>query len=75
VTDRPVLDGKEAVFVTVTPEMEKAGVDELRSSAGETDLGYVARSVYMAMEYQRLASSGELGGLTDEAVKVFKRER
>jgi hypothetical protein len=75
VADRPVLDGKEVVFVTVTPEMEKAGVDELRTLSSETDLGYVARSLYMAMEYQRLASSGELGSLTDEAVKVFKRER
>lgn len=67
------MENDKPAFVIVTPAMEKAGVEELREQAGEPDLAYVARSVYMAMEYQRLADAGQLGDLTDEALKDLKR--
>ncbi len=42
----------EEMMVTISPEMEQAGVECFYES-GLADLGYLVRSVYMAMEYQR----------------------
>lgn len=65
VRDRPV-------FVVVSDEMERAGLAELADLVLEADAGYLVRSLYMAMEYQRLASLGVLGPVTDDAIEVLK---
>ena len=64
--DRPV-------FVLVSASMESAGLDELRENHFG-DPAYLVRSIYMAMEYARLASLGKLGAVTDESIQVLKRE-
>lgn len=50
---------EEAKVVEITPAMEKAGLRELHE-VGLTDPVYLVRSIYMAMEYERLDSAGEL---------------
>lgn len=49
--DRPVIG--------VSPEMERAGLAEMRQ-CDRTDEGYLVRSIYMAMEYERLDRLGKL---------------
>ena len=53
----------------VTPEMERAGLECARELAGE-DPGYIVRSIYLAMEYERLDTNGQLSSLGKEALKV-----
>jgi hypothetical protein len=45
-------------LVEVTPEMQRAGLEELRAHQFGEDLGEVAMAVYMAMEYQRRSVLG-----------------
>jgi hypothetical protein len=47
-------------LVRVSPEMIRAGIEELRELSGEVDLGYIVESICMAMEYQRLELLGQL---------------
>jgi hypothetical protein len=72
--DRPVIDesGKDAQDVEITPEMERAGLEELYDGK-LSDLPYLVRSIYLAMEYQRRSSLNEGGGLGDDPLKVLKR--
>ena len=44
---------KGAALITISPAMEAAGLYCLRE-ADLMDLAYLVRSIYMAMEYQRL---------------------
>lgn len=62
------------VFVTVTSEMETAGLQELFEAGIGGDASHLVSSIYMAMEYQRLASLGELGPVTDEAIQILKSQ-
>lgn len=60
-------------LVEVTPAMTIAGVDRLKELANEPDQAYVVSAVYMAMEYQRLDSAGELPGLFNYLLEMDKR--
>lgn len=48
------------VVEAVTPEMIKAGLDRFHDLSGETNMAYVVEAIYLAMEYQRLDSLGQL---------------
>jgi len=63
------------VFVTVSPEMERAGLHELRYGEHAGDDAYLVRSIYMAMEYERLDLLGELAPLTDDALQAFIKDQ
>ena len=47
-------------LVKVSQAMVAAGVAEWRELRGDPDLDYVVTSIYMAMEYERLESLGQL---------------
>lgn len=52
--------GRQAgALVLVSPQMERAGLEELRE-LGLSDPAYLVRSIYMAMEYERLEALGKL---------------
>ena len=46
--------------VNVSQAMVAAGVAEWKDLRGDPDLAYVVTSIYMAMEYERLESLGQL---------------
>ena len=50
--------GQAGVLVEVTSAMERAGLLKLRE-LDRTDESYLVRSIYMAMEYERLEALGE----------------
>jgi len=58
-------------LVSVTLAMIEAGLDRLKELAAEEDRAYVAEAVYLAMEYQRLDSIGQLPGLFSHLPKVI----
>ena len=60
------------IFVTITPEMEKAGIEELRNALGTGDFQLVVRNIYEAMAYMRLDSLGLLRPFADDALKIHK---
>jgi hypothetical protein len=63
--DRPA----QVEIVEVTPEMIAAGLERAREVAGEPP-EYVVSAIYLAMEYERLGSLGQLSRLGDQALKV-----
>jgi hypothetical protein len=64
----PVV-GAPVGFVIVSLGMERAGLETARELAGE-DPAYIVRAVYLAMEYERLDTNGQLSGLDKEAIQV-----
>lgn len=63
-------DTGEVELVGVTPEMRAAGVERATELMGEPDIGYLVSAVYLAMEYQRLDSLGQLSRFGQQAFKV-----
>ena len=61
--------GVKIGFVVVSPAMEAAGLERTRELLGE-DLRYIVSSIYLAMEYERLAALGQLSGLDKEAIQI-----
>ena len=66
-TDRPTPNLMN--LEPVTPNMVKAGIEELEGMAFEllTDRAHVVEMVYWAMEYQRRADLGQPLGLRDHS--------
>jgi hypothetical protein len=50
--------------------MIDAGVERLKELAGEDDRAYMVEAIYLAMEYQRLDSSGQLRSLCDHVSNI-----
>ena len=57
-------------FVQITREMISAGLERALELRGEADPHYFVSAIYLAMEYQRLDSLGQLTSLGDEVRKV-----
>lgn len=57
-------------LVVVSDEMRAAGIERATELMGEPDLGYLVSAIYLAMEYQRLDSLGQLSRFGQEALKV-----
>ena len=55
-------------LVVVTPDMEASGLDALRE-ANLLEPSYLVRSIYMAMEYQRLS-----GGINSAPAATSSRK-
>ena len=64
--DRPTQP--DLGLVEVTPEMEKAGVTEMREHQLGEPLGEVVTAVYMAMEYERRDASLQRDRIADKAL-------
>jgi hypothetical protein len=62
--------GAKTKYVFVTDEMKRAAIDRALELASENDLGYLVSAIYMAMEYERLDSLGQLSGFSDESIEV-----
>jgi hypothetical protein len=54
----------------ITDRMVAVGTKELGDFTLDADLADVVKSVYSAMEYERLASLGQLSGLFDNSLKI-----
>jgi hypothetical protein len=52
-SESPNRDGYEPAEIPVTPQMERAGLEELYE-VGLADPAYLVRSIFRAMEYERL---------------------
>jgi hypothetical protein len=65
--DQPGSVGNE--LVTVTREMEHAGLACVHECT-LADLGYLVRSIYMAMEYERRNSLAKLGAVGDQPSQI-----
>lgn len=57
-------------FVQVTGEMISAGLERAFELRGEDDPRYLVSAIYLAMEYQRLHSLGQLTSLGDEVREI-----
>jgi hypothetical protein len=56
-------------LIVVSPEMERAGLECVRELAGQ-DICYIVRSIYMAMEYERLDLAGQLSRLDENPIQI-----
>ena len=52
-----------------TDAMEAAGLECVCELAAQ-DLAYSIRSIYLAMEYERLSMNGQLSGLGEECLNI-----
>ena len=68
------MSGEYVPEIEITPAMVKAGLDELRERQGDSDLAYLVGAIYMAMEYERLDSLGQLRGFFDKNRQISNRE-
>jgi hypothetical protein len=50
--------------------MIRAGVSCFHDLAGHEDLEYLVEAIYLAMEYQRRDSLGQLSRLSDQAPQI-----
>jgi len=56
--------------VIVTMEMEEAGIECLADMHGESDLGYLVRSIYRAMEHERRDSNSFVERLSKQSSQI-----
>ena len=62
-------------YIEVTVAMKTAGLRELHERLMDNDLDYLVTSIYLAMEYERLDSLGQLSSLNNHRLNVGQGEQ